>query len=149
MFSLVVQQMILGCAMPNTYFVPRAVLRQIDKTARKADIHEICYVLFGRGSHVHRALRIPNRAPDTVMHTVIETRDVNRARSRASVRRLHVIGYLHTHILSRALPSRGDVRGWNVGTLLFIYSELYQEFRAFRLIHRRPGYVEKRVVVES
>lgn len=133
--------------MPNRYFVPRSVLTGIEKAAREADIHEICCLLFGRGSRVWRAVRIPNRAPDTVMHCVIQAEDVAKARLRRSVRGLQLVGYLHTHILSRAVPSKGDVRGWRVGTLLWIYSDLYRELRVFRIAGKRPGYVEKTCIL--
>lgn len=133
--------------MPSAYFVPSSELRRIEKASRKTDIHEICYLLFGRGSHVYRALRIPNRAPDTVMHCVVYNRDVEMARLRRSVRDLHLLGYLHTHILSHAEPSGGDIRGWPTGTLLFIYSKVYRELRAFRWTHEHPGYVEKQIVI--
>ena len=123
------------------------MLSRIEKAANKADIHEICYLMFGRGSRVYRALRIPNRAPDTVMHCVINNQDVAMARLRRSARDFHLLGYLHTHILSRAVPSEGDIKGWSAGTLLFIYSELHKEFRAFRVVDKRPGYIEKRIIL--
>lgn len=83
------------------------------------------------------------------MHHVFATADFDRVRARESLKDLNCLGFLHTHILADASPSKGDIRGYPTGTLIFIYSDIYPEFRAFRIMNGRPGYVEKNVRVTS
>jgi len=90
-------------------------------------------------------MSIPNRAEDTVLTHVIGSRDVHRVRKDRSVRGLWLLGFLHTHPVSVALPSAGDLAGYAPDTLIFIYSECHEELRAFR-VARKPGkFIEKKV----
>jgi len=94
-----------------------------------------------------QVVRIPNRADDDVMHSEVDFRDVERTRRRLKILDLHFLGFLHTHPTSRAVPGKGDIRGNEVGSLMFIYADCYEELRAFRRVHESPGYVEKRVLI--
>lgn len=135
-------------AMPNQYYFPRTLLRAVRRAARRADIHEICYLVLGRGATVQRLARIANRAQDTVMNHELDSKDVRRILARE--RReggLHLLGYLHTHILSRAFPSKSDIAGYRDGTLMFIYSEVFDELRAYRLVPRGKGFLDRPILI--
>lgn len=131
--------------MPNTYYFPKSAFRRIKGSARLADLHELCYVVLGRGGRVSKVVRIPNRAKDTTMRHLVADRDVQRVRRRESVSGLSVLGFLHTHPASTAEPGPGDLAGYADATLLFIYADVYEELRAFRVTSHSPGYVEKAV----
>ena len=133
--------------MPGTYRFPRTALRRIAKAAREADIHELCYVVLGRGARVERVLRVPNRAADTVLHHEIRVADFERVRRKQREAGLKCLGLLHTHPLSEAVPGPGDVSGYAAGTLLFIYGDCSEELRAYRLTGGGAVYVEKQIVL--
>ena len=115
--------------------------------AARADIHEICYLVLGYGSHIKKLVRVPNRANDTVMHHEFSSNDCARVRSRRAFRKLKCLGFLHTHVVSDAYPSQGDIKGYAPGTLIFIYSDPTNQIRAFRILDRGRGYIEKAVQV--
>ena len=131
--------------MPSTYHLPRTLLRRLQRESHKADIHELCYLLFGRGARISKMIKIPNRADDTVLKHVIMSRDVERVRSLASVRHLSQLGYLHTHPVSQARPSQADVKGYAPGTLIFIYADCFRDLRAFRIRIDGRRFVEKMI----
>lgn len=133
--------------MPNTYYFPKAEEQKIHRAAAAADIHEVCFLVFGHGGRVLRVVHVPNRARDTVMRHAFGERDIDCARCGPRVKALRLLGRLHSHILSRADPGRGDLEGYREGRLIFIYSEVYQELRAFRRVARASGWLEKRVVI--
>lgn len=129
--------------MPRTYYISRRKLATLKRSAERADIHELCYLVFGRGARIMRLIRVPNRAEDSVMHHVFAARDVCKVRLRESLKQYSLLGYLHTHILSDAYPSQGDVEGYPNGTLIFIYADHCNELRAFRTADESRGYIEK------
>lgn len=129
--------------MPNTYHFPSRSLVRLHRESHKSGIHELCYLLFGRGARIIKTVRVPNRAEDTVLNHVFGTADFERARSHDSVRTLSFLAYLHTHPCSPARPSPGDVRGYEPGTLIFIYADISCDLRAFRLRVGGKRYVEK------
>ncbi len=133
--------------MPNTYYIPKRQFDKLRKRAEIAEIHEVCFVVFGRGSQIVRLVEVPNRGSNTVMQHVIKEEDFQRVRRWKSLRHLQCLGLLHTHILSDAIPSRGDLEGYAKGNLMFIYSDDTDRLRAYRLDNSRRGYVEKQVVV--
>lgn len=133
--------------MPKTYYISRKDRNRIRASAVRADIHEVCFALFGRGGRIERVIKVPNRAEDTVLHSLILTRDIRRIRSELAGSKLQLLALLHSHPLSRSIPSRGDIQGNDRGSLIFIYSEIYDELRAFRITRNGRGYVEKGVVV--
>ena len=51
---------------------------------------------------------------------------------------LVLLGILHSHPLSHAVPGPGDLDGYQSGSLIFIYSDIYDELRAFRLRDGQP-----------
>lgn len=113
-----------------------------------ADIHEICCAAFGRGSRIEELIRIPNRAEDTIMRHQISPNDVDRARRVHSVRHYCLLGLLHSHILSDAVPSDGDISGYATGSLMLIYSLDTGALRAYRVTHSgKHGYREKIIKV--
>jgi len=116
------------------FTIERRQIVQLKRAAVRAGIREICYVVLGRGSKIGQLIRVPNRARDTVMRHQISPRDVRFARRRKNALNFPLLGLLHTHIISRAYPSAGDVAGYSQGAVLFIYSDHYDEFRAFRLV---------------
>ncbi len=132
--------------MPNTYYIPKRQFEKLRKRAEIAEIHEVCFVVFGRGSRIVRLVEVPNRASDTVFHHVIMEADFQRVRKRRSLMHLKCLGFLHTHAVAEAIPSRGDIVGYAKGTLMFIYSDS-DRLRAYRLDDSRRGYIEKQVVV--
>jgi len=134
--------------MPNEYIIPRRILSHIAKDAEKADIHELCYIVFGKGSKIKKVIPIPNRADNTVLHHEIWNKDYSKILKRKSVNNLHCLGILHTHPISIAYPGKGDISGYKVGTLIFIYSDIHEELRAFRITNHHSGYIEKKVVIE-
>ena len=133
--------------MPTKYYLTVKEFDHLKTAAREADIHELCYLVFGRGGHIERVIQVPNRAEDTVLNHVISRDDYERARGRKSVAHLKCLGFLHTHPISPAVPSDGDIDGYPNCTLIFIYSDTDEEIRAFRLISARPGYTEKTVLL--
>jgi proteasome lid subunit RPN8/RPN11 len=80
------------------------------------------------------------------MHHVVHEEDVQRAHARTKARGLVLLGILHTHPLSRAAPGPGDMAGYASGPLMFIYSDIYEELRAFRVRNGRA--VEQGVRIE-
>lgn len=133
--------------MPKMYEFPRSALRRIQRDAARADIHEVCYLLFGRGRKIAHVVRVPNRATDTVCHSVIADEDYQRVRARRSLQGAQFLGLLHTHPIGDAEPGRGDVKGSKVGALLLVYSDISGELRAFRRVPTRKGYIEKEVLI--
>lgn len=119
------------------YLLGRRSFGQLVRAAERADVHEVCYLAFGRGKRILTLQRVPNRAVDTVMHHVFGVEDFDKACRRARPRGLRFIGYLHTHILSDAVPSAGDLRGYRPGSLLLIYSTTTGALRSFRVRSRR------------
>ena len=130
--------------MPNQYFISRSAFKTLQRAAHAAGIHEICYVVFGSGSRVSQLVRVPNRA-DESLHHVIDADDVEKVRCCRSARRYKLLGLLHTHPLSDALPGEGDIRGYSVGSLVFIYSDDSKKLRAFRMTGKGVGYIERPV----
>ena len=109
--------------MPTRYYLTVKEFDRLKAAAGKADIHELCYLVFGRGGRIERIIEVPNRAEDTVMQHVIGRADYERARRRKSLAHLKCLGFLHTHPVSPAVPSDGDIEGYPNGTLIFIYSD--------------------------
>jgi proteasome lid subunit RPN8/RPN11 len=133
--------------MPNRYFFPRRFFERVRRAAIAAEIREVCFLVLGRGSHVSSLRRVPNRAEDTVLCHAIVASDVRRVASLCAKERLWLLGYLHNHPYSRAAPSKGDLEGYAPNTLLFIYSDIYNELRAFRTSKNRRRFVEKSVIL--
>jgi hypothetical protein len=133
--------------MPKEYLFPRRSYIAIKKAAAQADLYELAYLVFGLGKEVKRVIRVPNRADKPICQVVFGGRDFDRLRVRSDLLSMHFLGFLHTHPISRAIPGEGDIKGFPIGSLLFIYSDIYEELRAFRLINYEPGYVEKRIVL--
>ena len=133
--------------MPNTYYIPRSAFEKVRRSAVAADIHEVCFLFLGRGSRIKKVVQVPNRAEDTVLHHVFGTRDFDRVSVRPSLKDLCFLGFLHNHIIIAAAPSPGDIRGYPIGTLMFIYSDCHDQLRAFRLCGGRAKYKEKSVVI--
>lgn len=117
----------------RVYLLGRRSFIRLTRAAERADIHELCYLAFGRGKRILRLQRVPNRASDTVMRHAFGTGDFDRARRLAKEEGLTFIGYLHTHILSDAKPSVADLKGYPPGSLILIYSATTGALRSFRI----------------
>lgn len=125
------------------YFeISRKRVDTLRRAAELAGIREICFAVMGRGRKIQKMVRLRNHAPDKVMHHVIANRDVRLVVKRERKNGLRLLGLLHTHILSEAKPGPGDIAGYHVGAIMFIYFELKDEFRAFKLLGRRKGVQE-------
>jgi len=135
--------------MPNTYRFPRRAYRRLKDDARASGIMEVCYLLFGNGATIKRVIRVPNRAEDAVCTHVFGIKDFTSARGQMKKRGLHFIACLHTHPVSGAIPGTGDIAGYAVGVLIFIYSKAASELRAFRITKKGRGFTEKKVMIVS
>ena len=133
--------------MPNTYCFPLRAYRRLKDDAVAAGITEICYLLFGSGSTIKRVVRVPNRAEDTVCSHVFGAEDFARARRGARKHGLNFVACLHTHPVSEAMPGAGDVTGYALGALIFIYSKATGELRAFRITKKGRGFSQKKVII--
>ncbi|HNQ24868.1 MAG TPA: Mov34/MPN/PAD-1 family protein [Phycisphaerae bacterium] len=133
--------------MPHTYRFPKKALARIARASRKADIHEVCYLVFGRGGRVRSVVRMRNHARDTVLHHAFGAAEWARVRRKQHARGLNCLGALHTHPIAPAVPGRGDLAGYPPGSLMFIYADCDRELRAYRLKRGGRGYVEKRIVL--
>lgn len=112
---------------------PRRERDKIQRAARRAEIFEVCFAVFGRGKRVARAVRLRNRSKSRLGHHAVHLEDIRRARARLRRPELVLLGILHSHPLSHAAPGSGDLEGYRSGSLIFIYSDIYDELRAFRL----------------
>jgi len=122
------------------YHFPLRALARIRASAHRAESHELCYLVLGQGRKIMRVVQVPNRAPDPGGHHVFGQADWERVRRRKSNQGMKCLGFLHTHPYGPAVPSKGDIRGYRRGTLIFIYSELTKDLRAFRMLGEAPWY---------
>lgn len=122
------------------YHFPLRSLARIRTSAHRAESHELCYLVLGQGRKIKRVVQVPNRAPDPAGHHVFGQADWERVRRQKSTQGMKCLGFLHTHPYGLAVPSKGDIRGYRRGTLIFIYSEVSKELRAFRMLGEAPWY---------
>ncbi|MBN4058962.1 hypothetical protein JYU10_00665 [bacterium AH-315-J04] len=128
-----------------TYDFPRSAMRRVMHASNVADIKEVCYLLFGRGRRIISVIRVPNRAEDQVLNHIFLEKDFNRVRNRSSLEGLNFLGYLHSHPISKAILSKGDIEGYPYGSLLFVYADIYKELRAYRTRQGRPRFHEQKI----
>lgn len=123
-----------------------ATLRRV---CARAGIREVCFLVYGRTRNVKRLVRVRNRAKDAVLHHVFGSADFDRVKKRMSASGLRFLGYLHNHVVSRAVPSEGDINGYRRRAVIFIFSAYYDELRCFRIVKRDVPFVELPVVIET
>lgn len=133
--------------MARPFIFSRNQYYRIKRAAAEAVIHELCYLVFGRERQVVRVIRVPNRASDTVMHHVFGSEDFDRVQSWPSLKKLSFLGFLHTHILSDAVPSLGDIAGYPQKTVIFIYSADTESLRSFEIVGGKIGYIERAILL--
>ncbi len=131
--------------MPRKYRFPRQAYVRVKRAAHRADVRELCYLLFGKGGTIDRVIQVPNRAVDDVCHHVFGTADFERVRLKMKKLGYKHIGYLHTHPVSEPVPGPGDVAGYAKGALVSIYADRTKELRLFRITKKGKGYVEKQL----
>lgn len=130
----------------------------LKRASKRAGLREYCFLVYGRVAkaydtellRVERLVRVPNRAArGEILHHVFGAADFERVKRKLRGTGLRFFGYLHQHIAWRAVPSEGDIKGYRSRTVIFIYSEIYDELRAFQIVKGNMGFMERGVVVQG
>jgi proteasome lid subunit RPN8/RPN11 len=132
------------------YVMPRTALRELHRLARQAqrlDQGEVCGLL---GANVHCRLvlyLLPNRSRRPG-HFRIRQADYLAAQRAISEQGKRVLGTFHSHPISEAIPSPGDLQGQRPGSLLLIYDVCGRKARLWKILKRGRQKITKEIPCE-
>ena len=120
------------------YFLSLKELNKLHRRAYKAqqgDHNEVCGVLIANSDNILELCFLKNHS-DCPGHWEIKVKDVISMRRAARSNNKPVVGTFHSHPVSEAAPSPGDINGAKANRLELIYDVCGLEAKLWRILKR-------------
>ena len=127
----------MNVAMNSIFAITKNDYRRLQDRAyraQKKNQMEVCGVLVGRGKEI--SLQFVENHSNTSGSFVIDLADVKEIRSKLLGRK-RVMGYFHSHIVSKPVPSIRDIKEAPIHSLMLIYDVCGREAALYRVTGTR------------